>query len=76
MTENLNEVKITITDEPLTEAEDDADDCPELTSSQIEYLLSLQERCDRLVSDPESEYYEPRIENSIPADNLCHIIAD
>lgn len=34
-------------------------DIPELTEAQINYIKAQQVRADKVVSDPESEYFEP-----------------
>lgn len=42
----------------LTNAEEKNTDIPELTEAQINYIKSQQDKADKAVSDPNSEYYE------------------
>ena len=52
----MNETEI------IESIDDELDDIPELTVSQIKYIRDLQKQCKALVSDPESEFYEPDVD--------------
>jgi len=45
----------------------DCDDIPELTTEQVDYIRSQQEKAITIVSDPEDPHYEPDEEKRLTA---------
>ena len=45
----------------------DGDDIPELTTEQVDYIRSQQEKAITIVSDPEDPHYEPDEEKRLTA---------